>query len=694
MKGRKLTAAALAVLLLFSVMSGIFAEGITTREVYSGTCGADGDNLTWTIDTETGVLQISGTGAMADYCYPEYEPGTPAPWAEYASEITSVVIEDGVTSIGYFAFAGCGELTTVSIPESVTLIRGGAFYWCSSLLGVDLPSGITEIDYDTFAFCYSLEYVTIPEGVTYIGYEAFAECMSLDGVILPETLEIIDSRAFHDCSSLTSLYIPASITHIGEQVFLGCFSLPGFTVDPDNPVFCSDDGVLFNKDMTELICCPPGRTGDYVVPAGVTTIGTEAFYECYYITSIVLPEGLLTISDYAFCDCDSLTSIAIPESVSVIGDYSFCSCDSLEYVLFLGGMNFLMSDYVFESCPADMIFCYTAEYEDTWNPDGTNTEWWGHPLRLMCTVTYTGMYTGTELVPQGENAALPVCGYAGLHYAFTVDGAPWDGVVDGDVTVSVELEADVYTVLFVDGYTGEVIAEMHAYYGQELYFPEVPEHFGCNFLGWDGDCSCITGDMTITAIYEENFCTVTFVGAYNGQQQVLYGSDAELPVYDSSTVCYTFTVEGEDWCPEEITADVTVTVGAATVYSTYHTVTFIGFGGEVLSVQQVRHGLAATAPEVPDVPGYRFVGWDRDNFGCVTYSMTRTAVYVEGLPLVGDADLNGVISFADVAALYNMIFTGGEFTDMMLYICDVNGDGTFSFADISALYSYVLAGEA
>ena len=499
---------------------------------YYGACGS---GLTWTLNTVTGVLTISGTGEMDDY-YDE-----PAPWSEYASIITSVVIEDGVTSIGYYAFADCEMLTSVSIPESVLHIRGGAFYNCRSLLSVDLPSGITEIDYDTFCFCLALEHVTIPEGVTYIGFQAFAECMSLDGLVLPSTLEIIDNRAFHDCSSLTSLYLPASLNYFGEQAFLGCFSLPGFEVDPDNPVFCSCEGVLFNKDMTELIFCPAGKAGDYVVPEGVQTIGTEAFYECSQITSITLPDGLLTISDYAFGGCYGLTSILIPDSVSSIGDYAFYACGNMRFIVFLGGLNFVYGWYIFEGCPADMLVCYTTEYEDTWNPEGTNTEWNGQPLSPAYLLTYTGEYSGSEYVPHGWGVTLPVCEQEGKHYTFTFNGQPWDGSeITGDLTVTVGIEPDVYTVIFVDGYDEEVIGYAEVMYGQAVVPPEAPEHYGYVFVGWDTELDFVTSDLVVTALYEVEYHTATFYmdGEVWCEIELAVGEEIVMPEYipDPGTV--------------------------------------------------------------------------------------------------------------------------------------------------------------
>ena len=137
------------------------------------TCGP---NLTW--DLTDGVLTISGTGDMYDYLYFE----DPAPWDSSKESITSVIISNGVTRIGYYAFAGCTSLTTVTIPNSVTIIGYSAFYNCSSLTSVTIPNSVTSIETGVFSGCSSLTSVTIGNSVTSIGNGAFLNCSSLTSV--------------------------------------------------------------------------------------------------------------------------------------------------------------------------------------------------------------------------------------------------------------------------------------------------------------------------------------------------------------------------------------------------------------------------------------------------------------------------------------------------------------------------------
>jgi len=222
----------------------------------SGTCG---NNLTWVLD-DAGTLTISGTGAMWDYYTSPSGPNYP--WS--GNTLKSVVIEDGVTSIGEWAFCDCSSLTSVTIPEGVTSIGYEAFYNCSSLTSVTIPEGVTIIDGDAFSGCCSLTSVTIPEGVTSIRGGAFAGCSSLTSVTIPEGVTSIDYETFRDCSNLTSVTIPESVTSICEQAFCGCSSLTSVTI-----------------------------------PEGVTSIGGSAFSGCNKLSKILLPASVNSIGDSA-----------------------------------------------------------------------------------------------------------------------------------------------------------------------------------------------------------------------------------------------------------------------------------------------------------------------------------------------------------------------------------------------------------
>ena len=254
------------------VFSGITIIPASSAEVIAnGTCGADGDNLTWTLDSN-GLLTISGEGAMADYGWGS------TPWYSQRELILSVVIENGVTTIGDYAFDSCSDLTSIVIPDTVTSIGSWGISYCSSLADI-----------------------AIPETVTSIGYEAFGRCKSLTSIILPSGLTTIAEQAFSGCSNLTNIIIPKGIERINDSAFYACKSLTGITI-----------------------------------PDSVTYIGESAFADCTSLTSIVIPNGVTRINHYTFENCTSLASITIPNSVTYIENHSFSNCSSITDIYYTG----------------------------------------------------------------------------------------------------------------------------------------------------------------------------------------------------------------------------------------------------------------------------------------------------------------------------------------------------------------------
>lgn len=173
--------------------------------------GSCGDNLTWDIGADR-TLTISGIGAMVDYEYTTDDNGdrhTTAPWYGYSP--TKLVIEDGVTYIGHYAFLGCGLTGSVTIPETVTGLGWESFGLCSGLTDVTIPASLTKIRYGTFNGCTGLTSVVIPEGVPMIDGIAFAGCTGLASIVIPESVTKIEWSAFRECNNLKDVY------YIGSQ---------------------------------------------------------------------------------------------------------------------------------------------------------------------------------------------------------------------------------------------------------------------------------------------------------------------------------------------------------------------------------------------------------------------------------------------------------------------------------------------
>ncbi len=258
-------------------------------------CDAPGDAPGDENDETLSILTITGTGAMADYT------GSDMPWYNYQNDITNVVIENGVTTIGEYAFFYCKKLTSVTIPDSVTTIGEGAFMDCTELTSVEIP----------------------------------------------ESVETIGEDAFNSCTMLMTITIPQNVTVIGEGVFCNCTRLTEINVAEGNTTYSSEDGVLFNKEKTELIYYPLGKDAtSYTIPDGVTSIGGIAFYGCTSLESVTIPDSVTTIGVFAFYGCTSLESVIIPDSVTTIGEGAFMDCTALtsvtigDRVTTIGGQTF------------------------------------------------------------------------------------------------------------------------------------------------------------------------------------------------------------------------------------------------------------------------------------------------------------------------------------------------------------------
>ncbi len=323
----------------------------------------EGDTYAWTL-TSDGTLTISGT-RMPNF---DYRSGDPTvPWVAYRNEIITVVIATGVENIGDYAFEDCVNLTTVTVSESVTSIGDNAFVYCDSLAAINvakenanycsadgilydkpitkilyvprrisgsitIPEGVTAIDDYAFQSRIALKAVTIPNGVTSIGAYAFNRCCSLISVTIPEGVTSIGYDAFADCEKLAEVTVPASMTSIGNDAFIRCGSLTAITVAEGNANYCSFDGILYDKPVTQIIVVPQSIAGAVTIPEGVTSIDVSAFFGCSGLTSVTIPKGVTSIGESAFEDCGSLTGVTIPEGVISIGKYAFEDCSSLSSI--------------------------------------------------------------------------------------------------------------------------------------------------------------------------------------------------------------------------------------------------------------------------------------------------------------------------------------------------------------------------
>ena len=326
-----------------------YENGVCTRcgEEYliTGVCG---DNANWQLNG-SGVLTVSGTGAMYDFSY-IYEPMIP--WTDHLEEIQTVVIEEGITSVGNFAFSNAVNLTEVTMADSVSSIGESAFRNCGQLSSVDFPADLTEIKGFAFMNCTALTAAGLGSVQT-IGNSAFFGCSALTDLDLGESLIAIDTLAFSECTALTEVTMPDTVTGLGSDVFSGCSALTTVKLSnalTDLPKYTFNDCISL-KNVT--------------MPEYLTTIGERAFYYCQSLETIQLPFSMIAIGDDAFGHCISLNDIQLPMALSYVGYFAFNGCTSLTSMEFPPNLTYFTGGSFYDCTGlTELVFPEGTTYVD------------------------------------------------------------------------------------------------------------------------------------------------------------------------------------------------------------------------------------------------------------------------------------------------------------------------------------------
>lgn len=290
----------LLILLGYTAMFSIKAEAASEN---SGKCGK---NLKWIFNGSTGTLTISGTGDIFDYSVDTEADSGEASGKEpgwYKKKVKKIIIKEGATRIGSWAFAALGEMESISIPQSMTSVGKGAFEGDISLERIEFPDNVTEIAPDALGECWGLK-------------------------------ELVIGKGYSDWK----LKLPDYHSELGSII-----------ISKENSNYQVIDGLVITKEGTEVICSVK-TIEKLIIPDGVKIIEADAFNYCEDLKSIILPDGLTNIMDRAFCNCSSLESISIPDSVTDIGTGVFQGCSALQELRLGSGLKEWETVSAFEGC--------------------------------------------------------------------------------------------------------------------------------------------------------------------------------------------------------------------------------------------------------------------------------------------------------------------------------------------------------
>jgi BspA type Leucine rich repeat region (6 copies)/Concanavalin A-like lectin/glucanases superfamily/Secretion system C-terminal sorting domain/Ig-like domain CHU_C associated len=376
-----------------SVTNGGNAFAVTSigNNAFDGARGMTSISLPNTI-MSIGDRAFNWASGLTSFAIPESVTSIGTGSFASCTGFTTFTIPNSVTSIGDYAFTYCTALQSVTVGNSVTTIGSETFKFCRALSSVTLGTSVTSIGTSAFQQCENLPSITLPNSLITIGVDAFRFCFGLKSITIPNNVTSIAKTAFLQCIALTTVTIGTSVTSIGEAAFLGCTALKTVNVGWATPVAIVPD-VFLNVTLANVTLNVPAGTADvykaadvwknfniiappaigdtfafeginYIVtkatlpyevavhthtgfagtaniPASVTnagnsfavtSIGVNAFYNCFGLTSVTIPNSVTSIGISAFGSCTGLTSVSIPNSVTIIGEYAFSFCTGLTSV--------------------------------------------------------------------------------------------------------------------------------------------------------------------------------------------------------------------------------------------------------------------------------------------------------------------------------------------------------------------------
>lgn len=536
-----------------------------------------------------GGAAFSGCNALKTIVLPESLEDIEQDAFKRCKGLESVTVVKPSVTFGINIFEGCDSLTSVVLTNDVTHIPSGTFYQCTSLESIDLNK-VGSIGPRAFYGCSKLDNVVIPDTLVDIGDSAFADCSSLKSIALGVNLKKIGDSAFKG-TAITQINIPASATDVKwfGTALLFPNTLESLIIDSGNESYVMRDGIVYAKDMSATLYCPPYLTGERTVYADISG---SAFKDSK-LSVVIIADGVKNIGNGAFNGASNLREIIIPESVETIGQACFGNTALTSIVLpsnlvSLGGaaLNAPSLQYV--------------EFPDSGFIAGAKNAF--NPVKFY--------YSDGSEVP-GTVVNETYSSVAGMRFV-------WDGTTPGKF-YQISDDQVLFATTIGEEVTYKAVPKNSTL---SLESPNAPEHMV--FGGWfkdagfteayDGTAALVT-DTATYALFSLEKHTVTYLvdGEEIGVETYEYGTEVSVrPVY----VKVGYTVG--DWTSENVNpVDGCFTVGdvdivfTATSTVNQYTITFDTVGGSAIAAITQDYNTSVTVPSAePSKGGYRFVKWD------------------------------------------------------------------------------------
>ena len=437
--------------------------------------------------------------SMADGCS---NTGVFYPSREY---LTGITLSSGITNIGAHAFDSCKLLTSVSIPSTVQTIGDYAFFGCDLITGT----------------------LGLQSGVTSIGDYAFADCIGLNSVIIPGTVVSIGICAFNNVG-VNTFNIPAATTSIGARAFGACDALTSITVESTNPNYSAQNGILYNKNQTILICCPAG------------------------VSSATIASTTNTIDAYAFAYCDRLTAINIPASVTSIGNYAFYATNSLLNVYIAGNITSTSGFGVGAFRGNNSAVTYWFDVESTYTTaqsayaaDGTKFTSSNFKIEQVVNVIdgQFGQIIDQYIVGRGEQFTLDTAGSTDSRFVFL---SWYDNDANTTLTNNSQVSFTVTKDMSIEAIYQFAFDNFAIDHSASLYWLSDCVNNGYTF---DNVIFTVTCDLDLTSVSDNTWQTIgdathDFAGVVQGNGYVVSGNTGVTLFYSglSGTVTDLYTI--------------------------------------------------------------------------------------------------------------------------------------------------------